>query len=69
MSTAHGRKRPYANSEAGMNMTPSTSNRYNNTDETNFETGHSFGASAASALFYPSLAGHGWDDELLPSGD
>jgi hypothetical protein len=52
-----------------MNMTPSTSNRYNNSDETNFETGHIFGASAASALFYPSLAGHGWDDELLPSGD
>lgn len=50
-------------------MMPSTSNRYNNTDETNFENGYSYGASAASALFYPSLAGQGWDDELLPSGD
>ena len=50
-------------------MTPSTSNRHSNTDETNFENGHSFGTSAASALFYPSLAGNCWDDELLPSGD
>jgi len=51
-------------------MTLSTSNRHTtNTDDMNFETGHNYGISASSALFYPSLAGHGWDDELLPSGD
>jgi hypothetical protein len=51
-------------------MTPSTSNRHtSNTDDTIVESGHSHGITASGALYYPSLIGNGWDDELLPSGD
>jgi hypothetical protein len=52
-----------------MTMT-STSNRHTrNTDDTIAELGHSYSMNALAALYYPSLAGNGWDDELLPSGD
>jgi hypothetical protein len=40
-----------------------------NTDNTIMEAGHSHGISNCAALYYPSLAGHSWDDDLLPSGD
>ncbi len=51
-------------------MTTSTFNRHtSNTDDTMLETGHSYGMTASAALYYPSLAGNCWDDELLPSGD
>ena len=51
-------------------MTTSNSNRYTgNIDDTILELGHSHGMTASSALYYPSLAGNCWDDELLPSGD
>ena len=33
------------------------------------EAGHSHGITSAAALYYPSLLGNCWDDELLPSGD
>jgi hypothetical protein len=51
-------------------MTTSTSNRRtSNTDETIVEAGHSHGITTSAALYYPSLIGNCWDDELLPSGD
>jgi hypothetical protein len=51
-------------------MTNSSSNRHTrNTEDTIVEAGHSPGIAAAAALYYPSLIGTGWDDELLPSGD
>ncbi|HYW38710.1 MAG TPA: hypothetical protein VE957_11400 [Terriglobales bacterium] len=51
-------------------MMTSTSNRHaSNTDDTNAEAGHSHGITASMALYYPSLVGNCWDDELLPSGD
>ncbi len=51
-------------------MTTSTYNRYgSNMDDSNADAGNSYGMSASSALYYPSLAGNCWDDELLPSGD
>ncbi len=52
-------------------MTNSTSDRHtNNTDDTIVESGHSHGiTTSAAALYYPSLIGNCWDDELLPSGD
>jgi hypothetical protein len=51
-------------------MTTSNSNRYTgNIEDTILELGHSHGMTASSALYYPSLAGNCWDDELLPSGD
>jgi hypothetical protein len=51
-------------------MTTSTSNRQtSNTNDTMAEPGHSQGMTAAMALYYPSLMGNSWDDELLPSGD
>ena len=51
-------------------MTTSTSNRHtNNSDDTSVETGYSYGMTASRALYYPSLIGNCWDDELLPSGD
>jgi hypothetical protein len=50
-------------------MTTSTSNRNTrNTDDTIAEAGDNYGI-ANSALYYPSLIGTCWDDELLPSGD
>jgi len=49
-------------------MTTSTSNRNTNIDDSIVKAGNSYG-SAASALYYPSLVGNCWDDELLPSGD
>jgi hypothetical protein len=50
-------------------MTTSTSNPYaTSSDDTIVEAGHSHRI-AASALYYPSLIGNCWDDELLPSGD
>jgi len=51
-------------------MTTSNSNRdTTNTDQTIVDPGHSHGISASAALYYPSLIGTCWDDELLPSGD
>ncbi|MGD0213234.1 MAG: hypothetical protein ABSB87_08370 [Terriglobales bacterium] len=50
-------------------MTTSNTNRYSsNIDDTIVDSRTSYSA-AASALYYPSLAGNCWDDELLPSGD
>jgi hypothetical protein len=50
-------------------MTTSNYNRYTrNIDDTIVESRTSY-TSAASALYYPSLAENCWDDELLPSGD
>jgi len=40
-----------------------------NTENTIVEPGHSHGMTASAALYYPSLTGNCWDDELLPSGD
>ena len=51
-------------------MMTSTSNRHtSNADDTMLETGHNYAMTASAALYYPSLAGNCWDDELLPSGD
>ena len=51
-------------------MTTSTSDRRtSNTDDTIVEAGHSHGITTSAALYYPSLIGNCWDDELLPSGD
>jgi hypothetical protein len=51
-------------------MTTSTANRNtSNTDDTILEAGDNHGISNAAALYYPSLRGNCWDDELLPSGD
>ena len=51
-------------------MTPSTSNwNTGNTDDTVVEAGNSHGIPPSAALYYPSLIGNCWDDELLPSGD
>ena len=51
-------------------MTPLTSNRHTgNTENTIMEAGDSHGITAHAALYYPSLLGSCWDDELLPSGD
>jgi hypothetical protein len=51
-------------------MTTSTSDQHtNNTDDTIVEAGYSHGIATAAALYYPSLIGNCWDDELLPSGD
>ena len=51
-------------------MTPSTSNRNTgNTDDTIVEAGNSHSITIFAALYYPSLIGNGWEDELLASGD
>ncbi|HEX9111000.1 MAG TPA: hypothetical protein VF845_05940 [Terriglobales bacterium] len=51
-------------------MMTSTSKRHtSNTDDTIVEAGHSHSITASAALYYPSLQGNCWDDELLPSGD
>ncbi|HZW96620.1 MAG TPA: hypothetical protein VFF64_26995 [Candidatus Eremiobacteraceae bacterium] len=55
-------------------MTTSTSNRRTgNTDDTIdvtiVEARHSHDFITSAALYYPSLKGNCWDDELLPSGD
>jgi len=52
-------------------MTTSTSsNRQpSNLDEAILNAGYSHSLAVFSALYYPSLAGNSWDDELLPSGD
>jgi len=51
-------------------MTPLTSNRHTgNTENTIMEAGDSHGITSHAALYYPSLLGNCWDDELLPSGD
>lgn len=50
--------------------TSNSSNRQSSyIDDSILDPGYSFGMTAASALYYPSLAGNCWDDELLPSGD
>jgi len=50
-------------------MTTSNYNRHSGSiDDPIAELGNSY-TSAASALYYPSLAENCWDDELLPSGD
>jgi len=49
--------------------TSNSSNRQSSyIEDSILELGHSH-MTAASALYYPSLAGNCWDDELLPSGD
>jgi hypothetical protein len=51
-------------------MTASTSNpNASNTDDAILMAGNSHDITAYAALYYPSLIGNCWDDELLPSGD
>ena len=51
-------------------MTTSTSNwNTSNTDETTVEVENNHDITTPAALYYPSLKGNCWDDELLPSGD
>jgi hypothetical protein len=51
-------------------MTTSTSNRHASyTDDTIVEAAHTHRIATSAALYYPSLIGNCWDDELLPSGD
>jgi hypothetical protein len=52
-------------------MTTSTSSnrQTGNTGDRIKDSVYSYDAIAFAALYYPSLAGNGWDDELLPSGD
>jgi hypothetical protein len=52
-----------------MMMTSTSKRHTSNTDDTIVEAGHSHDISASAALYYPSLLGNCWDDELLPSGD
>jgi len=50
-------------------MTTSTAKNTSNSDDPIVEAGDNHGVSNATALYYPSLRGNCWDDELLPSGD
>jgi hypothetical protein len=51
-------------------MTTYPSNQHaSNTDDTIVEAVQSHGITTSAALYYPSLIGNCWDDELLPSGD
>jgi hypothetical protein len=49
--------------------TSNSSNRHTSTTDDTILNAASYSISAASALYYPSLIGNSWDDELLPSGD
>ena len=50
--------------------TSNNSNRQtSNIDEAILSAEYSRSLAVFSALYYPSLAGHSQDDELLPSGD
>ena len=49
--------------------TPTSNRRTSNTDDTFVDAAHSHEIAASAALYYPSLLGNCWDDELLPSGD
>jgi hypothetical protein len=51
-----------------MMMTSTSKRHTSNTDDTIVEATHRHGT-ASAALYYPSLLGNSWDDELLPSGD
>ena len=50
-----------------------TSTRSRDTSKTDRNTSvqalESHNLTITAALYYPSLKGEGWDDELLPSGD
>ncbi len=51
-------------------MTTPTGNRDSNyTFQSSKQLAEYRGMTASAALYYPSLAGNSWDDELLPSGD
>jgi len=50
-------------------MTPNYSRDTSNTDQSIVQTVESQFIATSVALYYPSLIGHCWDDELLPSGD
>jgi hypothetical protein len=50
-------------------MTPNSNRHTSNNDDTIMDAGASYGIGASAALYYPSLVGNCWDDELLPSGD
>ena len=51
-------------------MTTSTSyQNTSNTDDTIGEAGNGHDITTCAGLYYPSLKGNCWDDELLPSGD
>ena len=57
---------------SGVNTmtTSNSSNRQtSNIDDAILNAGYSHSLAVFSALYYPSLAGNCWDDELLPSGD
>ena len=49
--------------------TPTSNRRTSNTDHTFVDAAPSHEIATAAALYYPSLIGNCWDDELLPSGD
>jgi hypothetical protein len=52
-------------------MTTSTSSnrQTSRTDDASANVAHTYSIAVSSALYYPSLIGNSWDDELLPSGD
>ncbi|MGA9640650.1 MAG: hypothetical protein WBQ72_04590 [Terriglobales bacterium] len=52
-----------------MTTSNSTNRQTSNPDDTFVNAAYSHSVAVFSALYYPSLAGNCWDDELLPSGD
>lgn len=52
-----------------MTTSNSSNRKASNVDDAILNAMYSHSLAVASALYYPSLAGHSWDDELLPSGD
>ncbi len=66
------RKISDVNSLSGVNLmttSNSTNRQTSNPDDTFVNAAYSHSVAVFSALYYPSLAGNCWDDELLPSGD
>ena len=52
-----------------MTTSNSSNRQTSNLDDAIMNAGFSQSLAVYSALYYPSLAGNCWDDELLPSGD
>ncbi len=66
-STPSGRKS--CSGVSPMTTSNSSNRQTSSLDDAILNAMYAQSRAVASALFYPSLAGNSWDDELLPSGD
>jgi hypothetical protein len=67
MDATSGRK--FLSGDNPMTTSTSSNRQTSHTDDPMMSARNIHSIATSAALYYPSLIGNCWDDELLPSGD